>query len=65
MRMTVKYDTGVVIDYKNLPDPIKLQFHGTPSTLTSVPEGYTFVKDPHSPLATVTVEKPEASSLSV
>ncbi len=65
MGITVKYSTGVVICYKNLPDPIKLQFHGTPSTLTSVPEGYKFTNDPHPPLAAVTVEEAEATSLSV
>lgn len=65
MGITVKYSTGVVIYYKNLPDPVKLQFHGTPSTLTSVPEGYKFIKDPNPPLATVTVEEAKATSLSV
>ena len=65
MGITVKYSTGVTISYKNLPDPVKLQFHGTPSTLTSVPEGYKFIKDPNPPLATVTVEETEATSLSI
>jgi len=65
MGITVKYSTGVTISYKNLPDPVKLQFHGTPSTLTSVPAGYTFIKDPNPPLATVAVEEAEATSLSI
>jgi hypothetical protein len=65
MGITVTYSTGVVIHYKNLPDPLKLQFHGTSSTLTSVPEGYNFIKDPNPPLATVTIEEAEATSLSV
>lgn len=65
MGITVKYSTGITISYKNLPDPVKRKFHGTPSTLSSVPENYKFIEDPNPPQATVTLEEVERTSLSI
>lgn len=65
MVITVKYSNGVVIYYRNAPESTKLQLHGAQSTLTSVPEGYKFSKDLNPIQTTVTVERTEATSLSV
>lgn len=64
MGITVKYSNGIVIHYKNIPDTIKFQLHGTPSTLSAVPEGYKFIKE-ENPFTTITLEEEEATSLSV
>jgi len=62
--VTIQYSSGIVICYKNLPDTNYLQFHDSPSTLISVPEGYKFSKEPDIQ-TTITMEKTQTSSLSV
>jgi hypothetical protein len=65
MGITVTYGNGLIIHYDNVPEPVKLQFHNTPSTLASVPGGYRFEKPLNSSEVTVAIEKEEATSLSV
>jgi hypothetical protein len=65
MAVTVKYSNGIVIHYKNIPEPTKLQFRGSSTTLFSVPVGYQFDKESLPSEATITLEENEPISLSI
>ncbi len=64
MSKQIMYDSGIVVNYQNLPDLASLHFYNTVFTLSSIPRNFRFVEDPNPPITTI-VEEQETDTISL
>lgn len=58
-------NTNAILYFDDLPEENRFRYHNTFLTVSVLPENFKFVNDPYPPIATVSSEKTEATSLVV